>query len=290
MLESIEDVLKKLNEHQYLADENLATVLYLAYHLPRPLLVEGPAGVGKTELAKVMARILGAKFIRLQCYEGLDEAKALYEWNYQQQLLKIQYESREEKSWQDIKGDIFTEEFLLKRPILEALTSREPVVLLVDELDKSDGEFESFLLEALSDFQVSIPEIGTVKAQRIPLVVLTSNGTRDFEDALKRRCLHLYINYPDYHMELTIIKLKNPGLTENLACQLTDFVQKIRELALRKPPGISETLDWAQTMIILGVDKLEADLVKKTLPVLIKYQQDMGKVEKQVPSLLSGSG
>lgn len=289
MFESIDDVLIKLKENKYLADESLATVLFLAYQLPKPLLVEGPAGVGKTELAKVVADILNARLIRLQCYEGLDESRALYEWNYQQQLLKIQSDSGEKKSWQKTKGNIFTEEFLLKRPILETLMSRDPVVLLVDELDKSDAEFESFLLEALSDFQVSIPEIGTVKAQRIPFVVLTSNGTREFDDALKRRCLHLYIDYPDFERELAILNLKVPDLSGSLANQLTVFVQNLRSFPLKKAPGISETLDWARTMIILGSSCLETDLVKKTLPVLLKYQQDINKVEKKISSLFSGA-
>jgi len=257
--------------------------------LPKPLLVEGPAGVGKTELAKVVAQILKAELIRLQCYEGLDESKALYEWNYQQQLLKIQADFGEKKSWKETKEDIFQEEFLLKRPVLKALTAEGPAVLLVDELDKSDQEFESFLLEALSDFQVSIPEIGTVKAEKIPFVILTSNRTRDFEDALKRRCLHLYIDYPDYERELAILKLKIPGISENLAEQMVNFIQNLRRLTLKKAPGISETLDWARTMIILNACRVEADLIKKTLPVLLKYQSDVVQVEKQVPSLLSGS-
>ncbi len=289
MLETVEDVLEKLEENEYLADENLATVLFLAYRLPKPLLVEGPAGVGKTELAKVAADILNARLIRLQCYEGLEESRALYEWNYQQQLLKIQSDYREKKSWQETRGDIFTQEFLLKRPILETLMSRDPVVLLVDELDKSDAQFESFLLEALSDFQVSIPEIGTVKAKRIPFVVLTSNNTREFDDALKRRCLHLYIDYPDFQRELAILNLKIPDLSASLARQLTHFVQNLRSLPLKKAPGISETLDWARTMVILGTPYLEAELVEKTLPVLLKNQQDVKKVESKISSLLSGA-
>lgn len=287
MLENVEEVLEKLKQHKYLADENLATVLFLAYQLQKPLLIEGPAGVGKTELAKVVSQILQAELIRIQCYEGLDEAKSLYEWNYPQQLLWIQSGYQQGKSWQETKKDIFTEEFLLKRPILKALTAPGPAVLLVDELDKSDQEFESFLLEALSDYQVSIPELGTIKASRIPFVILTSNGARDFEDALKRRCLHLFINYPDMERELAVIQLKQPELQESLARQLVDFVQKVRLQSLRKPPGISETLDWARTMMILGVSSLEQDVVKKTLPVLLKYQKDVMEIEKQFRAFLA---
>ncbi len=282
----VDDVQRRLAEHSYITDEDVCTVIFLAYRLQKPLLIEGPAGVGKTELAKVLAGITGSELIRLQCYEGLDEAKALYEWNYQKQLLRIQANHLDARGWQETKESIFTEEFLLARPLLKAILSEKPVVLLIDELDKSDDEFESFLLEVLSDFQVSIPELGTVRARQIPLVILTSNNTREFGDALKRRCLHLHIDYPPFTRELEIVSLKVPGIREALAGQLVAFVQEVRQKDLRKAPGISETLDWVQAMMVLGAELLDPKLVQRTLPVLLKYEGDVRRIRSQVNDLL----
>jgi len=278
---SIEDVQAQLKARGYLADRNLAAVVYVASRLEKPLLVEGPAGVGKTELAKALAGIMGAELIRLQCYEGLDESKALYQWNYQMQLLRIQTEGPERR-WQEVKSDIYTPEFLLARPLLKALEAKEPVTLLIDELDKSDEEFESFLLEILSDFQISIPEMGTVTAVSRPLVVITSNSLRQFSDALRRRCVFLYIDYPDRERELEIIRLKLPGIGEDLARQAAAAVQKIRSWGLKKPPSIAETLDWAGTLLILGAEELDNDLLVQSLPALIKHKEDTDLVLKRV--------
>jgi len=288
MFASVEELESRLASQRYLADRPLATTVYLACRLRKPLLVEGPAGVGKTELAKVLAAATGSRLVRLQCYEGLDEAKSLYEWNYQKQLLRIQANHLSDKSWEEMKEDIFTFDFLFARPLLTALLSEEPVVLLIDEVDKSDEEFESFLLEALSDFQVTIPELGTVKAARIPLVVLTSNSFREFSDALKRRCIHLFIGYPDYDRELAIINMKVPGIGEALARQLVEFVQAVRKQKLRKAPSIAESLDWAQSLVMLGVGGLNEDTVTSTLTVLLKYQSDVEKVQAKIKSLLPG--
>lgn len=284
---SIEEILHKLLDQKYIVDEKTATVIYLAYQLQKPLLIEGPAGVGKTELAKVLAEALNTDLIRLQCYEGLDESKALFEWNYQKQLLRIQAScGMDETNWDTTKHDIFSQEFYLERPLLKALQSERQVVLLVDELDKSDEEFESFLLEALSDYQVSIPELGTVKARSIPMVVLTSNNYREFSDALKRRCLHLYMTYPSYERELEIVLLKVEGIQAELASKLVGFVQNLRKLVLKKVPSISETLDWARTLLLLGKNNLDEELVRQTLSVILKYQQDIIKVEDKLPGLL----
>lgn len=289
MFGSVEEIQQKLLAEKYLVDEKIATVIYLAYKLQKPLLIEGPAGVGKTELAKVLAQALQTDLIRLQCYEGLDESKALFEWNYQKQLLRIQaYCGNHEQSWDVTKQDIFSQEFYLERPLLKALQAEQQVVLLVDELDKSDEEFESFLLEALSDYQVSIPELGTVKAKSIPMVVLTSNNYREFSDALKRRCLHLYLTYPGYERELEIVLLKVEGIQEELAGKLVSFVQNLRKLVLKKVPSISETLDWARTLLLLGKGNLDEELVRRTLSVILKYQQDILKVEEKLPGLLPG--
>ncbi|MCL4515313.1 MAG: MoxR family ATPase [Firmicutes bacterium] len=282
----VDDVQRLLAEHAYITDEDVCTVIFLAYRLQKPLLIEGPAGVGKTELAKVLAGITGSELIRLQCYEGLDEAKALYEWNYQKQLLRIQANHLDARDWRETRESIFTEEFLLARPLLKAILSERPVVLLIDELDKSDDEFESFLLEVLSDFQVSIPELGTIQARQIPLVVLTSNNTREFGDALKRRCLHLHIDYPAFARELEIVTLKVPGIREELARQLVAFVQEVRQKELRKAPGISETLDWAQALLVLGAELLDPRLVRRTLPVLLKYEGDIRRIRGQINDLL----
>ncbi len=286
MFSSIQEVKEKLTKQQYLINDRLATAVFLAAKLHKPLLIEGPAGVGKTELAKAVAKAVDTELIRLQCYEGLDESKALFEWNYQKQLLRIQANHLTEKTWEETKANIFSEEFYLARPIMKALQAEKPVVLLVDELDKSDEEFESFLLEALSDYQVSIPELGTVKAKSIPLVVLTSNNYRDFSDALKRRCIHLYIDYPSFERELAIVRLKVPNINEALAEKIVKFVQSVRKMVLKKSPSISETLDWARTLVLLGVDTLDEELVMNTLNILLKYQQDIKKVEERIGGLL----
>lgn len=228
----------------YLCDDAIATALFLAGEMNKPILAEGPAGVGKTDLAKAYSRANSFSLIRLQCYEGLDEAKALYEWNYKKQLLRIQADRDEEVSWRELEEDLFSEEFLLPRPLLKAITSEAPVVLLVDEVDKADVEFEAFLLEVLSDFQVSIPELGTVNARQMPFVVLTSNRTRDLSEALRRRCLYLFIDFPDAARELEIIRLRVPGISEDLARRVLGVVRYIRQMDLKKAPSISETLDW----------------------------------------------
>lgn len=287
MFRSVEELQEKLTECNYLTDRDIATVVYLAIRLKKPLLVEGPAGVGKTELAKVLALVTNSRLIRLQCYEGLDEAKALYEWNYQKQLLCLHVKQNQSKSWREAKDDIFTPEFLLRRPLLEALDSEEPVVLLIDEVDKSDEEFESFLLEILSDYQVTIPELGTIKAKRIPLVVLTSNNFRDFGDALKRRCIHLYLDYPPFERELEIINLKVPEISQALAQQAVLFIQTIRKQGLKKAPSIAESIDWAQALLTLGVQKIDTEIVQSTLSILLKYQSDIEKVLPRVSSLLA---
>lgn len=286
MFGSVEELQKKLAACDYLTDRHVATIVYLALKLQKPLLVEGPAGVGKTELAKVLAQATNSRLIRLQCYEGLDEAKALYEWNYQKQLLRLHIAQAQNKDWEETKHDIFTPEFLLKRPLLEALLSERPVVLLIDEVDKSDEEFESFLLELLSDYQVTIPELGTVKANYIPVVVLTSNSSREFGDALKRRCIHLYLDYPTFERELNIIYLKVPGIKECLARQIVSFVQVLRKQKLKKAPSIAETIDWARSIITLGSKTIDEELVQNTLSILLKYQNDIDKVYNKVSSLI----
>jgi MoxR-like ATPase len=285
MFANMEDLKNKLIFNNYIVNDRLATVVYIAYSLQKPLLIEGPAGVGKTELAKVLAKAMNTDLIRLQCYEGLDESKALFEWNYQKQLLRIQTNQKND-SWDETKESIFSDEFYIARPILQALQAPKPVVLLVDELDKSNEEFESFLLEALSDYQVTIPEIGTIKANSIPIVILTSNNYREFSDALKRRCIHLYIDYPSFAGELAILKLKIPELNNDLAEAIVKFVQAIRKIPIKKSPSISETLDWARTLVVLGAEKLEPQLVTDTLNVILKYQQDIKKIEERVEGLL----
>jgi MoxR-like ATPase len=286
MFNSIKEVKEKLSRQDYLVNDRVATSVFLAGRLQKPLLIEGPAGVGKTQLAKAVAGALDTKLIRLQCYEGLDESKALFEWNYQKQLLRIQANHLTEKTWEETKSNIFSEEFYLARPLLKALKAKDTVVLLVDELDKSDEEFESFLLEALSDYQVSIPELGTVKAASIPFVVLTSNNYRDFSDALKRRCIHLYIDYPSYERELAIVRLKVPGISEQLTAKIVQFVQSLRKLDLKKAPSISETLDWARTLVLLGAENLDEKTAADTLNILLKYQQDIEKASPRISGLL----
>lgn len=283
MFKSAPEVMDKLADQDYLVDKKTATVIFLALQLNKPLLIEGPAGVGKTELAKVLAETTSRPLIRLQCYEGLDEAKALYEWDYQKQLLRLHVEKQGRKDWHEVKQDIFTTEFLLQRPLLQALMSKEPVVLLIDEVDKSDEEFESFLLEILSDYQVTVPEIGTIHASYIPIVVLTSNNTRQMSDALKRRCIHLYLDYPDADRELKIIRLKVPSIKQDLARQVINFVQDLRKQRLKKAPSIAETLDWAKALLALDVDRLTEDVVGDTINLLLKYQSDIEKLAVHIP-------
>jgi MoxR-like ATPase len=270
---ALEDIKEGMKAADYLCDDGIATALFLADKLGKPILAEGPAGVGKTDLAKAYSRYSGFELIRLQCYEGLDEAKALYEWNYKKQLLRIQADSGAGTSWQDM------EEFLLPRPLLKAITSSERVVLLVDEVDKADVEFEAFLLEILSDFQVSVPELGTVRARQMPFVVLTSNRTRDLSEALRRRCLYLYIDFPEQARELKIIRLRVPDITEHLATRILAVVRFIREMDLKKVPSISETLDWASAVKVLGADAIDESLIASTLSLLVKEQKDLEKVQ-----------
>ena len=253
--ESVAEVRDGLERAGYLASESAALVSFLAQRLGKPVLVEGPAGVGKTELAKALARTSGRELIRLQCYEGLDESKALYEWNYRKQLLRIQAES--EGSWEEARGDIFSEEFMLTRPLLEAISSDEPVVLLIDEIDKTDQEFEAMLLEVLSDFQISIPELGRVEAKSMPIVILTSNNSRELTEALKRRCLYLWLDYPSTERELEIVHLHAPDLDESVARRLVEVVQMIRQLDLKKPPSIAESIDWARTLLLIGASEID---------------------------------
>jgi MoxR-like ATPase len=283
--ESVPAVREGLRRVNYLADEGIAGVVYLADRLGKPVLVEGPAGTGKTQLAKSVAEVTGARLIRLQCYEGLDESKALYEWNYKKQLLRIQAQRVSEAeggNWTDIEEDIFSEEFLLTRPLLEAIRADEPVVLLIDEVDRVEVETEALLLEILSDYQVSIPELGTVSATQIPLVFLTSNNTRELSEALKRRCLFLHIDYPGLDREKEIVLARVPEISEHLADQVVRIVRSIRTLELKKHPSVSETLDWARTLVLLGIENIDADKAKETLNILLKYQTDIAKAEKEL--------
>jgi MoxR-like ATPase len=283
--ESVAAVREGLREVDYLADDGIAGVVYLADRLGKPVLIEGPAGTGKTELAKSVARTTGARLIRLQCYEGLDESKALYEWNYKKQLLRIQAQrvaEGEGGTWTEIEEDIFSEDFLLTRPLLEAIRATEPVVLLIDEVDRVEVETEALLLEILSDYQVSIPELGTVAATQIPLVFLTSNNTRELSEALKRRCLFLHIDYPTLEREREIVLARVPGISEHLADEIVRIVRSIRSLELKKSPSVSETLDWARTLLLLGVQSIDAEQAKSTLHILLKYQSDIAKATKEL--------
>ena len=280
--ESVSAVRDSLGKVDYLADEGIAGVVYLADRLGKPVLIEGPAGTGKTQLAKSVAEISGARLIRLQCYEGLDESKALYEWNYKKQLLRIQAERNEGATWDEVEGDIFSEEFLLTRPLLEAIRADEPVVLLIDEVDRVEVETEALLLEILSDYQVSIPELGTVTATQVPLVFLTSNNTRELSEALKRRCLFLHVDYPELEREREIVLAKVPGITTTLADQVARIVRSIRQLELKKPPSVSETLDWARTLLLLGVEQVDAATATGTANILLKYQSDIAKATKEL--------
>jgi len=272
----IVNIIDQLAGADYIADPAIATSIYMAQSLGRPLLIEGRAGVGKTEIAKVMAQLMDTKLIRLQCYEGLDVTTALYEWNYPKQLLWIKLDEQSGRSTEEREQQIFSEPFLLERPLLAALTQKDKApVLLIDEVDRADEEFEAFLLETLSEFQVTIPEIGTIKAEHRPLVILTSNRTRDLSDALRRRCLYLWIDYPDLEKELRIVRNKVKGIDEDLARQVCEFVRGAREFGLEKVPGISETLDWANAMILLNYDNLEPDIIAQTLGALVKDADDL---------------
>ena len=279
--QTIEDSRSGLESAGYLASESAALVAFLAERLGKPVLVEGPAGVGKTELAKALARATARRLIRLQCYEGLDEAKALYEWNYRKQLLRIQIEAAD-AGWDEAKRDIFGEEFLLSRPLLTAIAADEPVVLLIDEIDKTDQEFEAMLLEVLSDFQISIPELGVVEAKTRPLVVLTSNNSRELTEALKRRCLYLWLDYPAAERELEIVRLHAPELSETIARKLVEVVHMVRGLDLKKPPSIAESIDWARALLLLGAEEIDAGVLERTMSIIVKHRTDLDVVAERV--------
>jgi MoxR-like ATPase len=278
---SVSDVAEGLRRVGYLPGESTALVSFLATKLGKPVLVEGPAGVGKTELAKALARYLNRTLVRLQCYEGLDEAKALYEWNYRKQLLRIQTEA-DATGWQDVQDDIFGEEFLLQRPLMTAIASPDPVVLLIDEIDKTDQEFEAMLLELLSDFQISIPELGRIEATTHPVVLLTSNNTRELTEALKRRCLYLWLDYPELEHELQIVRLHSPELDETIGRKLVEVVHQVRELDLKKPPSIAESIDWARALLLLGADDIDQDTFRETMSVIVKHRTDLDTVAARV--------
>lgn len=294
MINNIQDVKKALASQNYIASDEIATVMFLAERLGKPALVEGPAGVGKTELAKSWAKATGKPLIRLQCYEGLDESKALYEWEYAKQMLytqllrdKLQNLLADANSLTDAADRLaqednvfFSERFLLPRPLLSAITAPEPVVLLIDEIDRADTEFEAFLLEVLSDFQVTVPELGTIVAKHQPIVLLTSNNTRELSEALKRRCLYLFTSYPTYEAELDIVRLKVPGLKDKLAKQVVEVVQNLRQMDLKKSPSVSETLDWAKALMMLNADNLDQKTLETTLTVLLKHESDVQKAKR----------
>ena len=296
---SLDDVAQGLRRVGYLPGESTALVSYLAARLGKPVLVEGPAGVGKTELAKALARYLGRTLVRLQCYEGLDEAKALYEWNYRKQLLRIQAGTAgtaaggagasEGAGWEGVQEDIFSAEFLLPRPLMSAISSPEPVVLLIDEIDKTDQEFEAMLLELLSDFQISIPELGRIEATTRPIVVLTSNNSRELTEALKRRCLYLWLDYPALEHELEIVRLHSPQLDRSIARKLVEIIHQVRELDLKKPPSIAESIDWARALILLGADAIDGETFRQTMSVIVKHRTDLDVVAARVGVTLDPS-
>jgi MoxR-like ATPase len=283
---SVAEVAAGLRAVGYLPGESTALVSYLATRLGKPVLVEGPAGVGKTELAKSLASYLGRELVRLQCYEGLDEAKALYEWNYRKQLLRIQAEASD-TGWDAVQEDIFGEEFLLARPLMSAISSELPVVLLIDEIDKTDQEFEAMLLEVLSDFQISIPELGLVRSRTHPIVLLTSNNSRELTEALKRRCLYLWLDYPELEHELEIVRLHAPDLNETVARKLVEVIGMVRALDLKKPPSIAESIDWARALLLLGADDIDQATFTETMSVIVKHRTDMDVVAERVGLKLS---
>jgi MoxR-like ATPase len=283
---SVSEIAAGLRDVGYLPGESTALVAFLATRLGKPVLVEGPAGVGKTELAKALAKLLGRELVRLQCYEGLDEAKALYEWNYRKQLLRIQAEA-DGAGWEQVQDDIFGEDFLLARPLMSAIASEQPVVLLIDEIDKTDQEFEAMLLEVLSDFQISIPELGRVESRTHPVVLLTSNNSRELTEALKRRCLYLWLDYPSLEHELEIVRLHTPELAEDVARRLVEIVGMVRELDIKKPPSIAESIDWARALLLLGAKDIDADVFTDTMSVIVKHRTDMDVVGERVGLKLS---
>jgi len=287
---SVAEVKAALGRVGYLADEPAALVSFLAQRLGKPVLVEGPAGVGKTELAKAISRATGRELIRLQCYEGLDETKALYEWNYRKQLLRIQAEAGGDESagWEEARSGIFGEEFLLTRPLLAAIDSPDPVVLLIDEIDKTDQEFEAMLLEVLSDFQISIPELGVIEARTRPVVVLTSNNSRELTEALKRRCLYLWLDYPSIEREMEIVRLHAPDVDERLTQRIVEVIHQVREVDLKKPPSIAETIDWARALLLLGAEDIDAELFEQTMSIIVKHRTDLDLVAERVGVKLGG--
>ena len=286
---SVQEVADGLRGTGYLPGESTALVSFLASKLGKPVLVEGPAGVGKTELAKSLSRYLDRRLVRLQCYEGLDEAKALYEWNYRKQLLRIQTEASG-TGWDAVQDDIFSAEFLLERPLMTAISSEEPVVLLIDEIDKTDQEFEAMLLELLSDFQISIPELGRIDATTRPVVVLTSNNSRELTEALKRRCLYLWLDYPELELELEIVKLHTPELSDVIGRKLVEVIHQVRELDLKKPPSIAESIDWARALVLLGAEDIDADTFRETMSVIVKHRTDLDTVAERIGVKLAGLG
>lgn len=292
MLENLQlpDIQSMLHEQGYITDKAIAMSVFLSLQLQKPLLIEGPAGVGKTEIAKVMANALQTDLIRLQCYEGLDATHALYEWNYQRQLLHLKMTEHDTHSIEEKERTIFSEPFLMKRPLLQAITHTKKPVLLIDEVDRSDEEFESFLLEVLSDWQITIPEIGTIKATHIPQVILTGNRTRELSEALRRRCLYLYIDYPDFDKEWLIVKNKVPGIDAKLSEQITRFMQELRKMKLEKTPGLAETLDWAMALSALHIDHLDKTIIEQTLGVVLKEWQDTRQVQLSLNELLEKTG
>ena len=286
----LKDIKKMLYEQGYITDDSVAMSVFLSLQLNKPLLIEGPAGVGKTEIAKVMANALQTDLIRLQCYEGLDATHALYEWNYQRQLLHLKMVEHNQQPVEEKEKTIFSDSFLMKRPLLQAITHHKKPVLLIDEIDRSDEEFESFLLEVLSDWQITVPEIGTIKASHIPQVILTSNRTRELSEALRRRCLYLYIDYPDFEKEWMIVKNKVPGIDKKLAGQITGFIQQLRTIKLEKTPGIAETLDWAAALSALHIDHLDKSIIEQTLGVVLKDWRDTRQVQMSLSELMEKTG
>jgi MoxR-like ATPase len=277
---SVAEVKDSLAKVGYLADEPAALVSFLAQRLGKPVLVEGPAGVGKTELAKALSRATGRELVRLQCYEGLDEAKAMYEWNYRKQLLRIQ--AGGESGWDDVQEDIFSSDFLLTRPLMQAISSPEPVVLLIDEIDKTDQEFEAMLLELLSDFQITIPELGQISATTMPIVVLTSNDSRELTEALKRRCLYLWLDYPGVEREMEIVRLHVPELSETLTRRLVEVIEMVRALDLKKPPSIAESIDWARTLLLMGAEDIDRQTFTQSMSIIVKHRTDIALVAERV--------